>query len=103
MEVHVSSLKAEINKYNRLTEEYNTCMLNLYNTLGQTSSYWKDTNSGAFIDEVWLQKNQATKEKLSWLALYTSIPCRYQGSFVAMPNLRGCAWIIRTPCSSAHA
>ena len=80
MEVHVSSLKAEINKYNRLAEEYNACMLNLYNTLGQTSSYWHDTNSGAFIDEVWAQKNQATRATEGMNSLkevYSMIASRY--------------------------
>ena len=61
MEVHVSSLRAEVDKYNSLVSEYESCMLNLYNVLGQTSSYWQDTRSPKFIDNIYDEKNQASK------------------------------------------
>lgn len=63
MEVNVSSLSAEINKYNKLVSEYENNLLNLYNILGQTSSYWQDTNSGRFMSSVWAEKTQANKLK----------------------------------------
>lgn len=52
MKVNVSNIKLEVNKLNKLIDEYEHNYLNLYNEVGKVSSYWQDGNSINFFNEV---------------------------------------------------
>ncbi|MBO5138555.1 MAG: hypothetical protein J6B89_02830 [Bacilli bacterium] len=45
MDINIDSLKIEVNKLNKLLQEYEQNYLNLYNELSSTSFFWKDKNA----------------------------------------------------------
>ncbi len=62
MEIYIDKLKIEMNRFNKLITNYEKIMLNLFNILNQTSSYWQDTNSMKFLDSVSRQKININKK-----------------------------------------
>lgn len=62
VEVYVDKLKIEMNRFNNLITNYEKTMLNLFNALNQTSSYWQDSNSIKFLDNISSQKISIDKK-----------------------------------------
>ena len=72
MEINVSNLKSEINRYNKIINDYEENILNLYNELFQTQTYWQDGNSIKFINTLELEKRQ-TNNKIAELKSISDI------------------------------
>lgn len=58
MNIRVSTLKTEYEKLNRLIEDYNFSILNLYNELSFSENYWYDKHSLTFFDNVKMEKRK---------------------------------------------
>ncbi len=58
MEIKVDSLKTEVNKFNRMIEEYEEIYLNLYNQISSASFYWQDPKAIQFFKQISLEKLQ---------------------------------------------
>ena len=60
MEVNVEKIKVELEKYNRLIDDYEDLYLQLYFELNYSSSYWNDGNSFNFYEKIKKDKNKIT-------------------------------------------
>lgn len=58
MEINVEKVKIELDKYNRLLEDYEDVYLRLYHELNFSSSYWNDENSIKFFEKIKSDKNK---------------------------------------------
>lgn len=56
MEIDIDSLKVEVNKLNKLIQDYEQNYLNLYNELSSASFFWKDKNVFNFSDRLVKEK-----------------------------------------------
>ena len=56
MEIRVDSLKDTTNKLNHLIEDYEAIYLNFYNQISFATSFWNDSHSVAYFQEIERQK-----------------------------------------------
>ena len=58
MEINVSSLQDEYDKFNEEVENFYNSFLNIYNDLNNANSYWQDYHSRLFFSSTEREKNK---------------------------------------------
>lgn len=81
MKVNTINLKVEIEKLNNLIDDYENIYLNLYNELLSTQTYWIDSESRMFNENLEIEKTQVRNtinELTNVKQIYEELMSRYE-------------------------
>ena len=81
LKINVNNLKIEIEKINKLLDEYENIFLNLYNELSSSSLFWNDKESKLFFENINIEKikiNNMLVELHEISNVYKSIIRKYE-------------------------
>lgn len=81
MYVNVNDIKAEVDNFNALLDEYEENYLNLYNEISKASFYWQDVKSLAFFENIKHERMQVVNnynQLTDYKNIYVYIYDKYQ-------------------------